>query len=269
MRRSGLLPFFALTFGYTWGVGLLYALAPHLVEAIAGPMSMGSNWLVRTAVYAPTLAALTVAALQGRAALGDLFARLLRWRIGLAWYVLPVLGIALISIAARLAAGAPIALQPLGQWPAVAGAAALALFVDPGPLGEELGWRGFALPRLQERWNGLTSALVLGTVWAVWHLPAFLIPGLPQHEMSFWAFLVSVASASVLMTFVVNKANGSVLPAILMHWADNQFADLHPAVAPYTTGAFALAAIVMILVAGAGLGAPRSKAISGSPVGSH
>jgi membrane protease YdiL (CAAX protease family) len=269
MKRPGLLLFFTLTFGYTWGVGLLYALAPHFVEAIAGPMSMGPNWLVRTAVYAPTLAALTVAALQGRAALGDLFGRLLRWRIGVAWYVLPVLGIAAISIAARFAAGAPIALQPVGQWPTVAGAAALALFIDPGPLGEELGWRGFALARLQERWTGLVSAVVLGVIWAVWHLPAFLIPGLPQHEIPLWAFLLSLVSASVLMTFVVNKANGSVLPAILMHWADNQFADLHPSVAPYTAVAFALAAIAVTLFAGAGLGSPRSVAISGSLAGSH
>jgi membrane protease YdiL (CAAX protease family) len=261
MRRPGLLAFFALTFGYTWGVGLLYALAPHLVEAIAGPMSMGQNWLVRTAVYAPTLAALAVAALQDRAALRDLFARQSRWRIGLAWYALPVLGIAMISVGARLAAGAPIALLPAGQWPAVVGMAALALFMDPGPLGEELGWRGFALPRLQERWSGLTAALVLGAIWAVWHLPAFFIPGLPQHEIPIWAFLLSLVSASVLMTFVVNKANGSVLPAILMHWADNQFADLHPAVAPYTAAAFALAAIVVTLFAGVGLGAPRPKVI--------
>jgi membrane protease YdiL (CAAX protease family) len=257
MRRPGLPLFFALTFGYTWGLGLVYALAPHLIEAIAGPMSMGPNWLVRSAVYAPTLAALVVASLQGRAAVRDLFARLLRWRIWLGWYVLPVAGIAAIALAARAAAGTLPPIQPSNQWLAIVGAGLLALVVDPGPLGEELGWRGFALPRLQERWNGLTSALVLGAIWAVWHLPAFLIPGLPQHEIPFWAFFVAVVSASVLMTWVVNNAGGSVLPAMLMHWANNLFADLHPAAAPYTAIAFALAAIAVTLYAGVGLGAPR------------
>jgi membrane protease YdiL (CAAX protease family) len=217
---------------------------------------MGPNWLVRSAVYSPTLAALVVASLKGRATLGDLLGRLVRWRVGLVWYVLPVVGIAVIALAARRTAGAQLALQPVEHWPALAGAAALALFIDPGPLGEELGWRGFALPRMQERWGGLVAALVLGGIWAVWHLPAFLIPGLPQHEIPFWAFFVSVVSASVLMTAVVNKASGSVLPAMQMHWADNQFSDLHPAVAPYTAGAFALAAITVTLIVGVGLGAP-------------
>jgi membrane protease YdiL (CAAX protease family) len=262
-----LLAFFGLTFGYTWGVGLLFALAPRFVEAVAGPMSMGPNWLVRSAVYAPTLSALLVAGLQGRAVLLELLARLVRWHVGWVWYVLPAVGIAAIAMAARAAAGVPLVLQPVDQWPALAGAAALALFIDPGPLGEELGWRGFALPRLQQRWNGLVSAVVLGTIWAVWHLPAFFIPGMPQHEIPFWAFFVSLVSASVMMTFVVNRAGGAVIPAMVMHWADNQFADLHAAVAPYTAAAFCLAAIALTMFAGIGLGAPSiaARASEGSP----
>jgi membrane protease YdiL (CAAX protease family) len=266
MKHRGLLPFFLLTFGYTWGLGVVYALAPDLITGIAGPMAMGPNWLVRSAVYAPSLAALAVAAFLGRPALRDLFGRLLRWRVGLPWYLAAIFGMAAICLAARFVCSgftdAPLpALAPLASWPGLIGAAVLALAVDPGPLGEELGWRGFALPRLQARWNGLTSALVLGAIWGVWHLPAFLIPGLPQHEIPIWAFMVSIVSGSVLMTWVVNKASGSVLPAILMHWSLNLFIDLHPQAAPFTASVFALAALGVVLAVGPNLGASRASAI--------
>jgi membrane protease YdiL (CAAX protease family) len=104
------------------------------------------------------------------------------------------------------------------------------LFVELtfGALSEELGWRGYALDELQSRWSALRSGLVLGFIWAFWHTPAFLIPGLSQYEMggvSSWpyiSFILSVAMGSVLITWVYNNTGRSILVAgFLMHFSQN------------------------------------------------
>ena len=104
------------------------------------------------------------------------------------------------------------------------------LFVELtfGALSEELGWRGYALDELQSRWSALRSSLVLGFIWAFWHTPAFLIPGLSQYEMggifstTYVSFILSVALGSVLITWVYNNTGRSILVAgFLMHFAQN------------------------------------------------
>jgi len=88
-------------------------------------------------------------------------------------------------------------------------------------LGEEFGWRGFALPRLQERLSALNASLVLGLVWGFWHFPGFLIgTGVPL-DMPFTMFLLWTVLATILMTWVYNNTGGSILSAILMHSAAN------------------------------------------------
>ena len=104
------------------------------------------------------------------------------------------------------------------------------LFVELtfGALSEELGWRGYALDELQSRWSALRSSLVLGFIWAFWHTPAFLIPGLSQHEMGgvfswpYVSFILSVAMGSILITWVYNNTGRSILVAgFLMHFSQN------------------------------------------------
>jgi membrane protease YdiL (CAAX protease family) len=104
------------------------------------------------------------------------------------------------------------------------------LFVELtfGALSEELGWRGYALEELQSHWGALPSALLLGIIWAVWHTPAFLIPGMSQHEWggifswTYFAFLLSVTLGSVIITWVYNNTRRSILVAgFLMHFAQN------------------------------------------------
>jgi membrane protease YdiL (CAAX protease family) len=95
-----------------------------------------------------------------------------------------------------------------------------------GPLPEEMGWRGFALDRLQRRMTALHASLVLGSVWALWHVPLFFVPGSFQAELGpgslrSWIFLASMVPLSVLMTWVYNNTARSTLSAVLIHFSGN------------------------------------------------
>ena len=97
-----------------------------------------------------------------------------------------------------------------------------------GPLSEEIGWRGFALDRLQSRWNAMTSSLIIGVVWSFWHLPLFFMIGTSQHELGipFAGFLLSLTSSSVLYTWLHNRAGGSIWMAVFFHWIYTYFAQV-------------------------------------------
>src|SRR3546814_4714751 len=82
------------------------------------------------------------------------------------------------------------------------------LFRDPGALGEELGWRGFALPRLLELMDARRASLLLGLVWAVWHLPAFFLSTLSQSQVNFGLFILNVVAFSVFMTWLFVHTRG-------------------------------------------------------------
>jgi membrane protease YdiL (CAAX protease family) len=89
-----------------------------------------------------------------------------------------------------------------------------------GPLSEEIGWRGYALERLQTRWNALISSLIVGLVWALWHLPLFMMVGTSQYELGipFAGFLITLMAVSVLCTWLYNNTQQSLWSAILLHW---------------------------------------------------
>jgi len=89
-----------------------------------------------------------------------------------------------------------------------------------GPLSEEIGWRGYALPCLQTRWNALTSSVIVGVIWGLWHLPLFMMVGTPQHELGipFIGFLVGMSANSLFYTWLYNNTQHSLWSAILLPW---------------------------------------------------
>jgi hypothetical protein len=89
-----------------------------------------------------------------------------------------------------------------------------------GPLSEEIGWRGYALPRLQTRWNALTSSVIIGVVWGLWHLPLFMMVGTSQHELGipFIGFLLIMSANSLFYTWLYDNTQQSLWSAILLHW---------------------------------------------------
>jgi membrane protease YdiL (CAAX protease family) len=192
--------FFMLALVLSWLAFIPYAMAED-----------GIPWFT----FGPTAAAILMATLAGGwAALKALLASVVRWRAGPVWYLvalgLPFL-IQVVAVGLNPLFGAPppnwSAIPPLAQvLPMVA------LFaVFSGPLGEEVGWRGFAMPRLLERHSALIASLIVGAVWAVWHLPLILV-----DDFTSYGALMPVIAA-VVFTWVFQNSRGSVLLAILMH----------------------------------------------------
>jgi membrane protease YdiL (CAAX protease family) len=103
-----------------------------------------------------------------------------------------------------------------------------------GPLPEELGWRGYLLDRLQERWNALTANFILGVLWLVWMLPLFFINGLYQHDelgfgtLGFWMFCIFIIAISVVYAWVYNSTNRGLLAVVLLHLMFNFVGSILP-----------------------------------------
>jgi membrane protease YdiL (CAAX protease family) len=127
-----------------------------------------------------------------------------------------------------------------------------------GPLPEELGWRGYALDRLQGRMDALSGSLLLGSVWALWHVPLFFIEGTFQNEIGvgtprFWLFLATLLPLSVLITWVYNHTKRSTLSAVLFHFSGNfmgAIVEKSDRVATLEFGLIAVAAIAVTWFSG-------------------
>jgi membrane protease YdiL (CAAX protease family) len=140
-----------------------------------------------------------------------------------------------------------------------------------GGLDEEMGWRGYALPRLQGRLGPLTANLLLGVLWAFWHLPLWFVPGSFQAGSSFGLYVVSTVALSFLIGWVYNGTGGSLLLAILAHAASDAADNLRAAALGPSgfggelllTGAFVAAAAAVVVYTRGALGAERPVDHSG------
>jgi membrane protease YdiL (CAAX protease family) len=102
------------------------------------------------------------------------------------------------------------------------------ILLDPGPWGEETGWRGFALPRMLTRFSPLTAALLLGLIWGVWHTPAFFVSGLVQSGYNYTLFVAASALDTILMTWIYVNANRNYLVAgFFVHLMNNTMVVAH------------------------------------------
>jgi uncharacterized protein len=125
-----------------------------------------------------------------------------------------------------------------------------------GSVGEEFGWRGYALDRLQQRWGWLPSALLLGVIWSAWHYPLKFLSGTTQSETPQWIFFLSTTSLAVIMSWVYNNSACSLFGMLLLHTFENITVVIVPPViaggidrAAYY-GAFLMAGVALIIVVG-------------------
>jgi len=240
--QTQLLPFLLLVFGLAWSIFALFVLATDWVAAVFGEVS-GSHPLFVLAVYSPAIAALLLlGAAAGLAGIRRFLSRLFLWRAPLWWYAFLVAGFPVISFAGAALKGnamsAPMFTEPLDTL-----MPAIGFMLILGPV-EEIGWRGFALPILQRRLVPFWAGLVLGVIWAVWHLPAFLLSGTPQSAWGFMPFFAGSVACSVILTAFFNDARGSILLAMLFHFQMNN--PLWPDAQPYDMYLYVAAAVVVV-----------------------
>jgi membrane protease YdiL (CAAX protease family) len=213
LKRHDLIAYLVLAFVLSWWTWPFVLANPESVAMLP---------------YGPIIAVFVVLALtRGWAGVRELLLSIVRWRVGLGWYAVALLlPVAILLVALYLTAlfggASPTAADFAGLYalPLVF----LTTTLINGPFTEEPGWRGFLLPRLQSEYSPLIASLIVGAIWASWHLPLLLSD--PTGQRPPLQFIVLVVAQSVVFTWVYNGTRGSVLLVILMHGSANSIARL-------------------------------------------
>jgi uncharacterized protein len=241
--------FFALTGVWSWTCWLL-------VPAVTERSGFAANTLFFLGGFGPSIAAIIlVGLLDGRAGLRAWFVRCLRWRShwGYGWLVLALLSpLAVLTSAAamQIALGGRVSPSPANGHLPMLIANFFLVFLVGGPLGEELGWRGFALPLMQKVMSWRVASLVLGAIWGVWHLPLFWVSGSSQAHSSVLAFFALIVATSVFYAWLFNRTTGSIVAVLLLHTASNTWPFVVP-ILPTDTDQRPYFLVVTLVVAAA------------------
>lgn len=223
--------FFLLTFALTWAAWLAVNSSPagSVAFAVGGPVFL-------LGVFVPGFVALALTSFaDGRTGVAALLARIGRWHVSWRLYVFAIGYLATTKLSAAV-----VHRIIVGEWPLfgdtsvalIAGGILVSTWVQAG---EELGWRGYALPRLAASMGLGGASVVLGVAWALWHLPLFVMEGTGSTGQSFPLYLLHVTALSVAMSWLYWKAKGSLLLVMIMHAAVNNTTGIVPAALPTAT----------------------------------
>src|SRR5215217_4569302 len=265
--RYPLISFFVLAYAFSWLVWALWVLGKDGAGLLPINFSQAATGYLNAAaiIAGPTIAAfIMTATTEGREGVRRLLGRYVLWRVGLRWYLFALLGVPLIMLL-----GTMVYSMELPNLGALGGPSYLLSYLATfalvtvlgGPLLEEGGWRGFALPRMERLYGPLLASLILGVLWALWHLPEFLVPSWTAAMggggiLVITLFILGDSTIAIVITWVFNNTRASVLLAILVHASIDTFsgtlAAIFPAKAvtsgfPYLIG-FGVVALVLIVL---------------------
>ena len=223
VKEHPLVVYFVMAFGISWILWIPLVASAH--GLLAGGNAFSYFHLLGS--LGPMLAALIVTGIVGGAVgLRELGARMVKWRVGLIWWALALFGPAalygLSAVLLRLFSGAWPNMSQFGQteeYPQLG----LILFwianIAFYGFGEETGWRGFALPRLQHTHSALVASLILSVFWALWHVPLFLsLPNLMNMGIGGTiGWVLFIVTGSILLTWMYNSTRGSILILAVFH----------------------------------------------------
>jgi membrane protease YdiL (CAAX protease family) len=216
-----LLAFFALSYVVTW--------AAFITVARWVPVQTPAGYtLVLLGAYTPGIVALFLTErTEGSRGVRTLLRRILIADVPARLYVLALTYMVVIKLTAAV-----LHRVVAGEWPQFGGSLAIIplaiAFSTPFQAGEEIGWRGFALPRLADRYGLRIASMVLGVIWAVWHLPQFYIAGADTYHQSFLVWALQVVAISIALAWLYAKSGSSLLLVMLMHSAINNSKDIVP-----------------------------------------
>ncbi len=221
-RKHPLLAFFLLTFVLAWSIWIAVGL---LVPQVTTALILPGAW-------APTIAALVLTGMRdGRAGVRTLLGSLRRWRVGVHWYLIAIFGPTIVALLAILIhvllGGAAPPLEAIAARFGLPSAQTHLLFVllpfiflgtiAGGAIAEELGWRGYAQPRLQASLSPARAGLVIGVIWSLWHLPLFVVLPSAAGDIPLGWFVPLVTGWGVLFGWLYNRTGGSTLLCILFY----------------------------------------------------
>ncbi len=250
MKKHPITWFYILAFGISWLGMISAALGSHRIAPFDSPYIQ-----LLTIFYAigPALAAVIVlCVVEGKTAVQNLLKGLIRWRVGLVWYIVALLGSLMLLITARgitqlLGFSATVPTQPVELSHYVVLSFTVNFFAN---ICEEIGWRGFALPRLQKQHSAFIATLIVGTLWAFWHLPTVFLVGNPMGEFPLLWFILIVTN-SFIYTWIYNNTKGSILLVALFHGSLNVWGAFIPGVSPIADVLLnCVVAIILITVFG-------------------
>jgi len=196
------------------------------------PLIFTGEGLLRTlGTFGPAIAALILTAFAGGIkGIKKLLRKILVWKVSIGFYIFSLTGTAVIIFAAlsiyRIFGGTVVNENDPGQWYLIPVIFLYVLFLSV--LGEEFGWRGYLLPRLQRKMSALWSSIVVGLIWGFWHLPLFLIPGNFHQGIPFLLFVLQDVALAVIITWIYNSTKGSLLLVHIFHAASNATIGLMP-----------------------------------------
>ncbi|MEP7348220.1 MAG: CPBP family intramembrane glutamic endopeptidase, partial [Gemmatimonadaceae bacterium] len=240
---KSLVTFFLLTFALTWTSWFAAAAVSGSFGAGVPALAELQTPLIYLGIFAPAIVAIALTArAEGRAGVQALLRRLFHWQVGGRWYVFALGYMAAIKLTVAL-----LHRIAMGEWPRfgqeawylMVGATILSVIVG-GQTGEEIGWRGYALPGLAARMGLAPASVLLGVIWASWHLPLFYILGGDTVGQSFPLYLLQVTALSVAIAWLYAHTNGSLLLTMLLHSAVNNTKDIVPSVVTGATKPFGL-----------------------------
>ena len=230
LTRHPLVFYFLIAFSFSWlsflpGVLTYYGVL-NVSPSIIG--LLGIAGLLGPALSGFIMTALT----EGRMGIRRWLQRIVRWRVGFVWYLFALVGLPVVMVLGTIVRPGALesfqTLAPLSVLPYLS--AFVFMVLIGGPLFEEPGWSGFAQPRLQRLNGPLVGGLILGSLWALWHLPGFLIPSqditdIPPRGtvLDFIVFALALIGLRLIIMWVFNNTRGSVLMAILVHASWNTF----------------------------------------------
>jgi hypothetical protein len=246
--RSPILEFFFCAYAFSWLCWL------SVVAASLGfiDLALPQQFLITLGQFGPFLAAILLTTLQaGKPGLRELVHRLLRWKVNPVWFgvafLLPPFSYFIAIGAHSVVQGVPPEFKPVSIMNDVFINYFIILFVG-GPLGEELGWRGFALPALQASHCRVTASVILGIAWAGWHLPLWLLAD-AFTVPAFTLYIVGTIPLTILFTWVYNETRASVLLAMLFHCSINTFYIILPIEPAFRAWVVLLCASALLIIA--------------------
>ena len=234
-----LLNYFLLTYIISWSLFITAAIISRNNNSPGSAFSPLGNFIYFIGVFAPAFVAIFLSWREKRkAGVLALLSQTFKAPIHLRWYVFAAGYFVMIKFLAAIMYRITTGGWPLFGHEAFYMIIIAIIFSTPVQAGEEIGWRGFALPRLANRFGLAGASIILGIIWAGWHLPFFFMSGADKYGQSFPVYLLSVIALSVAMAWLYWRTSGSLLLMMLMHSAVNNTTGIVPSISPGATNPF-------------------------------